>query len=283
MRPAASEPNITIAALKGCDVACDSPATLRLEHDPRPFADIEKRRRILLRHFANWRKVRAPRLTIAGTSADLIIAGLIAVGYTADELFSEDQSSAWPFNQSYLHFFGRDEWQKGKELWSEATGLAEKLNGEASGIMKAFAWMKLGILLKRAASQQAVGSLGYFSAEAFKQWYNKLLDAKIQKTGSDRTVRFSDVDFNLKIVSADVSASELVVHSRETCPDRPIAEAVAASISIPLFFQPQKIDEGNLHVDGGILSNFPAWLFLDETEADVRPPRGSPGLTLAVL
>jgi hypothetical protein len=25
-------------------------ATLRLEHDPRPFADIEKRRRILLRH-----------------------------------------------------------------------------------------------------------------------------------------------------------------------------------------------------------------------------------------
>ena len=132
-------------------------------------------------------------------------------------------------------------------------------------------------------SQQAVGSLGYFSAEAFKQWYNKLLDAKIQKTGSDRTVRFSDVDFNLKIVSADVSASELVVHSRETCPDRPIAEAVAASISIPLFFQPQKIDEGNLHVDGGILSNSPAWLFLDETEADVRPPRGSPGLTLAVL
>ena len=91
--------------------------------------------------------------------------------------------------------------------------------------MKAFAWMKLGISLKGAASQQAVGSLGYFSAEAFKQSYNKLLDAKIQKTGSDRTVRFSDVDFNLKIVSADVSASELVVHSRETCPDRPIAEA----------------------------------------------------------
>jgi hypothetical protein len=134
VRPAASEPNITIAALKGCDVACDSPATLRLEHDPRPFADIEKRRRILLRHFANSRKVRAPRLTIAGTSADSIIAGLIAVGYTADELFSEDQSYALPFNQSYLHFFGRDEWQKGKELWSEATGLAEKLNGEASGI-----------------------------------------------------------------------------------------------------------------------------------------------------
>ena len=129
MRPAASEPNITIAALKGCDVACDSPVTLRLEHDPRPFADIEKRRRILLRHFANWRKVRAPRLTIAGTSADSIIAGLIAVGYTADELFSEDQSSAWPFNQSYLHFFGRDEWQKGKELRAGLKNLNRTISG----------------------------------------------------------------------------------------------------------------------------------------------------------
>jgi predicted acylesterase/phospholipase RssA/FMN phosphatase YigB (HAD superfamily) len=208
----------------------------------------------------------------AGTSAGSIIAGLIAVGYTADELFSADQSSALPFNQSYLRFFGRDEWQKGKELWREATGLAEKLNSEAYGVTKAFAWMRLGLLLKGVESRQAVGSLGYFSSEAFKKWYNELLNAKVQKKGSDRTVRFSDVDFNLKIVSADVSASELVVHSRETCPDRPIAEAVAASISIPLFFQPQKIDEGNLHVDGGILSNFPAWLFFDEINQDKATP-----------
>jgi predicted acylesterase/phospholipase RssA/FMN phosphatase YigB (HAD superfamily) len=209
---------------------------------------------------------------VAGTSAGSIIAGLIAVGYTADELFSEHQPAALPFSESYLRFFGHDEWQKGKELWSNAAGLADKLKGEAWGVTKAYAWIKLGFLLKGTASQQAVESLGYFSAEAFKQWYNRLLEAKIQKKGPDRTVRFSDVDFNLKIVSADVSAAELVVHSRETCPNRPIADAVAASISIPLFFQPQKIEDGHLHVDGGILSNFPAWLFFDEINQEKDTP-----------
>jgi NTE family protein len=42
-----------------------------------------------------------------------------------------------------------------------------------------------------------------------------------------------------------------------------VASAVAASMSIPFFFRPFRMDRMEL-VDGGLLSNFPAWLFDNE-------------------
>ena len=50
----------------------------------------------------------------------------------------------------------------------------------------------------------------------------------------------------------------------QTAPTRSIAEAVAASISIPVFFRPTELT-GDLHLDGGLLSNFPAWIFLEKS------------------
>ncbi len=42
-----------------------------------------------------------------------------------------------------------------------------------------------------------------------------------------------------------------------------IADCVAASCSIPIVFQPQKID-GVHYVDGGVLHNLPAWIIRDK-------------------
>jgi NTE family protein len=54
----------------------------------------------------------------------------------------------------------------------------------------------------------------------------------------------------------------------------PVAEAVRASMSIPLFFEPRVLrgrnGEVSTLVDGGVLSNFPVEVF-DRT--DGRPPR----------
>jgi NTE family protein len=48
-----------------------------------------------------------------------------------------------------------------------------------------------------------------------------------------------------------------------------VAQAIRMSMSIPVFFSPVKID-GHQIVDGGLLSNFPIWLF----DADPgTPPR----------
>ena len=57
----------------------------------------------------------------------------------------------------------------------------------------------------------------------------------------------------------------------------PIAKAIRMSCSIPYFFEPVKIktmDGSNVVVDGGVLSNFPMWLFDQENVKKVRPVIG---------
>jgi NTE family protein len=79
----------------------------------------------------------------------------------------------------------------------------------------------------------------------------------------------------LKIVSANLSARRLHLFSPEKTPKAPVADAVAASICLPVIFRPWIFD-GELHVDGGIVSNLPAWPFDEERELDPE------ALTIAV-
>jgi NTE family protein len=98
----------------------------------------------------------------------------------------------------------------------------------------------------------------------------------------------------LVVLASDVSNHRLAylpwdfttVYPRQGAPDggldaRPIVDAVRASMSIPFFYQPAKIDydrtvDGDTTheiawmVDGGMLSNFPVQVF-DRT--DDKPPR----------
>lgn len=59
----------------------------------------------------------------------------------------------------------------------------------------------------------------------------------------------------------------MVLFSAETTPDVSVADAVAASISLPVVFRPQQIG-AEIFVDGGIVSNLPAWPFDEERELD---------------
>jgi predicted acylesterase/phospholipase RssA len=43
-----------------------------------------------------------------------------------------------------------------------------------------------------------------------------------------------------------------------------VASAVRASAGFPLFFAPTQVSEGGWYVDGGVVSNFPAWVFTHE-------------------
>lgn len=83
----------------------------------------------------------------------------------------------------------------------------------------------------------------------------------------------------LKIVSTDVTGQRLCIHPDDSSMDMPVADAVAASIAIPFVFQAKKLAGKNLydghHVDGGALSNFPAWIFKNRL--------GPFGLTVPVL
>jgi NTE family protein len=65
---------------------------------------------------------------------------------------------------------------------------------------------------------------------------------------------------SLTIVATDLTSKKIIVFNKEETPHFSVARAVRASLSLPFVFKPLVIKEMNL-IDGGVLSNFPAWVF----------------------
>lgn len=115
--------------------------------------------------------------------------------------------------------------------------------------------------------------LGLYKGDRLEFWIGKLLAAKGVYT-------FADIPANsLRVVASDVTNGIIVV-----LPDDlikygydihtfPIARAVRMSCSIPYFFEPVNLNNKKI-VDGGVLSNFPMWLFDEENVKKVRPVIG---------
>jgi NTE family protein len=91
------------------------------------------------------------------------------------------------------------------------------------------------------------------------------------------------------VIASDTTSHRLLVLPRDAGelgidPDElEVARAVRMSMSIPIFFEPVSITNGNTNrehviVDGGMLSNFPVWLF--DCEADEVPTWPTFGLLL---
>jgi len=165
---------------------------------------------------------------LAGTSAGAIIASLLAAGYTAEELKKE------------LVVLDYKQFAKEKGLGRiPVVGTALNM------------WTKLGI----------------FNSDSLEEWIRVKLLAKGVRT-------FADLKRPLYIIASDITAGQMLI-----MPDDlkkygidpahfEIAKAVRMSSSIPYYFQPVKLKmqgekKGNSHyiVDGGLLSNFPVWIF----------------------
>jgi NTE family protein len=126
----------------------------------------------------------------------------------------------------------------------------------------------------RLQSMPLVGNLigllmhkGLHSGNYIEQWIGDLLTAK-GKT------KFRDISINgdsrLKIIAADVTKKEIMILPDDLSKyaidpmEFEIAKAVRMSASIPFYFNPVQLSYNNgnsMVVDGGILSNFPVWLF----------------------
>ncbi|WNQ09413.1 patatin-like phospholipase family protein [Paenibacillus aurantius] len=181
----------------------------------------------------------------AGTSSGSIVAALLAAGYTGEELKTIIMQT--PFSsflqKSFLH----------EIRW---IGPAVRL------------------LLKK----------GLYSGEKLEQWIYELLAAKGVRTFGDLPAD------HLKIIASDITQGKLLVLPQDIGkygidPNRfTVAKAIRMSTSIPYFFEPVIIrkrfkkeepsvpfrDQFVYIVDGGILSNFPLWLFDDETKKTGR-------------
>lgn len=164
----------------------------------------------------------------AGTSAGAIVTSLLAVGYTGKDL--KDILLKLDFKDCYVK-------------------------------------NKLTLLPFIGPTISLFKNKGLFSGNNIEEYLSKLYKAK-GKT------KFKDISINgvspLKIIASDITNKRLLILPDDLVKynidplEFSIAKAVRMSISIPFYFNPVILKNGknsSFIVDGGLLSNFPIWIF----------------------
>jgi NTE family protein len=109
---------------------------------------------------------------------------------------------------------------------------------------------------------------GLYSLLPLEHWLTKALSRKGFDTFGDRVLPDAEARYRhrLQVITSDLAREAMVVLPRDAGvygiePDAmPVARAVLMSACIPLYFRPVRW-RGGVFVDGGLLSNFPVWLF----------------------
>jgi NTE family protein len=114
--------------------------------------------------------------------------------------------------------------------------------------------------------------LGFHKGDEFHRWIAEHLSLKL-KGRRNESPRFSELKKPLTVIATDVVRQQVKVFSTRRTPDFVVADAVRMSMSIPFFFIPVPLGK-ELIVDGGVLSNFPAWAFDEERKTAPLPILG---------
>jgi NTE family protein len=185
---------------------------------------------------------------LAGTSAGAIVATLLAAKYEADELHEIMK------NLQFNEFMDK--------------GWEDHLPGGKG----------LSIILDQ----------GIYEGKRFEEWIRELLEKKNVRTFSDLThPEFNGhprYGYRVQVIVSDLTSKRLLVLPKDADAlgvepnDLDVAQAVRMSMSIPIFFEPVRwknpsTGEWHVIVDGGMLSNFPVWLF-DTNEEPEWPTFG---------
>lgn len=132
-----------------------------------------------------------------------------------------------------------------------------------------------------------VWSKGVYAGDYLRLWLNEQLAARGVRTFADlrrddaKSALPRDLDYRLVVVASDISRGRLALlpwdcraHYGQETDDVEVTEAVRASMAIPFYFAPLRYPAGAAEpswlVDGGMLSNFPVWVF---DRDDGRAPR----------
>ncbi len=186
---------------------------------------------------------------VAGTSAGAIVACLIAAGYKGTELKSIVQGL------DYTKF--------------KDPTLEQKIP-------------LLGSLLSLVLNKSL------YKGDYFENWLQNHLQQKNISTFGDLVIEeYKDnpqYRYKLQVIASDISRGRMLVLPHDIVnyginPDSlSVAKAVRMSMSIPFFFEPVILKDStgasNYIVDGGVLSNFPVWIFDDGTPNPPWPTLG---------
>jgi NTE family protein len=184
----------------------------------------------------------------AGTSAGAIVAALMAIGERGADLKKRlsDKDLYSLLDVQEAQRFSRMSYA----LAEFRPLLTQGKNGVKIAKFGLWRWSgRHTQALKDAADVWA--ARGLYRSDRLRTWLDKVFG----KTTFDQ-IKLAD----LRIMASDVSLQDYVVYTKRTHPGEFIAAAVHASVNIPLFFTPYL--DGNRHlVDGGLLSNYPSFLF----------------------
>jgi NTE family protein len=223
-------------------------------------------------------------VAVAGTSFGAAIAALVAAGYTGRELLTAADATA-PESGLFAQdleqqLLNRREYKRIRRVhtlwrWMATTGgkwvpgalpfISRYLYAAwwLTVVLSPFVFLFHGRLLRSVWSRS-----GATGTERIRAWLNDRLGHRLGKPPG-ALVTFADLKIKLRVVAADLSGGDILVFGGPEHREMEVAEAVAASLSYPLFFRPVRIGE-SIHVDGGIVSNFPAWVLDDVREEQVR-------------
>lgn len=175
---------------------------------------------------------------VAGTSAGAILASFIAAGYTAKEI---------------------------EKLLDELDFISLLDPKKTIFPLPFMKWLQL------------YWRLGLYQGKALENWF-------LEKLADKGVYSFSDLaPGSLKLVASDLTNGKMIVLPDDleqygiSPQSFPVARALRMSCSIPFFFEPVKLKVGSgntIVVDGGVLSNFPLWIFDDEIGKRERPVLG---------
>ena len=111
---------------------------------------------------------------------------------------------------------------------------------------------------------------GIYEGQVFLEWISDLI-ANSQVGEGKPDLTFEELincqGMELKVYATDLFTHSLKEFSPTTTPTVPVAEAVRASMSIPIYFDAWRFSNNNpdnhFYVDGGVLYNFPISAFDD--------------------
>ena len=124
------------------------------------------------------------------------------------------------------------------------------------------------------------GSL--FEGKVFQDTIGRLLAAKVNGN-PNTTVQFNQLPIPLAVIGCNYATGAMEVYSSAKNPTMIVADAVRRSMSLPLVFEPVGLNK--TIIDGGVISNFPLWLYTPSGDQywpanSIDPTRAKVGLSL---
>jgi NTE family protein len=106
---------------------------------------------------------------------------------------------------------------------------------------------------------------GLYRGKYFLDWMKGLITDKVKNPDITFADLYTQTQKGLYVFATDLNMYNVKQFSHIDTPNVPVAEAVRASMSIPLVFDAWKFTKGNpdhqIYVDGGVVLNYPLTVF----------------------